>query len=466
MKRAHFHIKQLGFSLVEALLGIAVFSLVVSVLVGAIIFGRDNMLTAGARNRAAFLLDEAVEAAHNIATSGYSNLVDGVYGLTTAGNQWNFAGASDVSGIFTRQTTISSGGTNRKDVSSTIDWSQNYIRAGSASIVTRLTNWMAVTVGNWANPNLLLSTLNLSGNGAGVKVQTANNYAYVIRSAGTPNFLVINASSSSSPTVVGSLSLTGTLVNIAISGNYAYVTSTGNSSELIVVDISNPNAPVIASTYNASGNNDGKGIFVSDNRVYLGRATTGGTPDEFNILDGSNPLVLTLLGSVSTASDINEIWVSGNYAFAASSGNKPEFLVLSVSNASAPAIVSQLDLPGNQNGLSLAGYNNIVLMGRADSNLYVFNITNPLTPAQLGSHAAGASVNDISIGESISYAFLATSSATAEMRVVDFSNPALPTLVGSFNSVAAWNGAAYDSTSDVVYGATSNNSGEFVIIGP
>lgn len=132
-----------GFSLVEVLLAVSIFGLIVTGLVGGLIFGQQSTALSGQRARAVLLADEGLEAVRNIRDAGYSNLTDGTFGLTTTGNQWNLSGSSDTTDIFTRALTISTVDANRKQIAATVTWQQNAQRTGSAALTTYITNWKA-----------------------------------------------------------------------------------------------------------------------------------------------------------------------------------------------------------------------------------------------------------------------------------------------------------------------------------
>lgn len=138
--------KKYAFALVEVLLSIALFSLSISALVGALIYGQESTVLSGDRARASYLAEEGIEALRNIKDADFSNLVDGVWGLTTTGNQWNLSGASDSNGEFTRQTQISAVDENTKRATTTVSWTQNLQRTGSVVLDTYLTNWQAPVV--------------------------------------------------------------------------------------------------------------------------------------------------------------------------------------------------------------------------------------------------------------------------------------------------------------------------------
>ena len=134
---------QRGFSLVEVLLAVSIFGLIVTGLIGGLIYGQQSTALAGQRARAVMLADEGLEAVRNIRDENFSNLTDGPFGLTTTGNQWNLSGSSDVTDIFTRQIVISTVDAKRKNVTANVAWQQNPQRTGQVQVVTYLTNWKA-----------------------------------------------------------------------------------------------------------------------------------------------------------------------------------------------------------------------------------------------------------------------------------------------------------------------------------
>lgn len=131
-----------GFSTIEALLASSILILIVTAFMGAFIYGSESTALAGQRARATFLAEEGLEASRNIRDAAFSNLVNGANGLVISGNQWTFSGTSDITnGFYTRQITISSIDSNRKQIISTVTWQQNNQRTGSVTLTTYLTNW-------------------------------------------------------------------------------------------------------------------------------------------------------------------------------------------------------------------------------------------------------------------------------------------------------------------------------------
>ncbi len=131
-----------GFSTIEALLSSSILVLIVTAFMGAFIYGSESTALAGQRARATFLAEEGLEVSRNLRDDGFSNLVNGTHGLAISGNLWDFSDNPDTTdGFYTRQIVISTAGTNRKQVASTVTWQQNVQRTGSVSLTTYLTNW-------------------------------------------------------------------------------------------------------------------------------------------------------------------------------------------------------------------------------------------------------------------------------------------------------------------------------------
>lgn len=131
--------------MIEVILAVSVFALIVTNLVGALIYGQESSSLSGARARAIFLAEEGLEATRNIRDSNFTNLLDGNHGLVVSANEWVFSGAQDTTDIFDRQISISTVDADTKQIISRITWQQNPQRSGSVELETYLTNWQKVT---------------------------------------------------------------------------------------------------------------------------------------------------------------------------------------------------------------------------------------------------------------------------------------------------------------------------------
>ena len=130
-----------GFSLVEIIVAAAILLIVVATFGGALIFSQGNLTVAGERIRAQLIVEEAMEAVHNIRDEAFGNLTDGTYGLALIGNQWTLSGSSDTIDGFIREVEIESINATTKRVTTTVRWVQNIQRAGEISSVATVTYW-------------------------------------------------------------------------------------------------------------------------------------------------------------------------------------------------------------------------------------------------------------------------------------------------------------------------------------
>ena len=136
-----------GFSMVEVILSVALFAMMVTGFAGIYLYGQEATVLSGNRVRAALLAEEGLEAVRNIRDADFSNLSDGTHGLVISGSTWGLSGSSDTTEIFTREITIASVGSDRKNVTVNVTWQQNPQRSGIVSLPTYMTNWQAAAGG-------------------------------------------------------------------------------------------------------------------------------------------------------------------------------------------------------------------------------------------------------------------------------------------------------------------------------
>ncbi len=457
-----------GFSIIEVLLAVSVFGLLVSALSGIYFYGQESGVLSGKRNRAVSLAEEGIEAVRNIRDANFANLNDGTYGLSKSGSSWVLTPVPDTTGAYTRAININSTDADHKEITSTVTWQQNATRSGSVSIVSKLNYWTRIiSTADWAKP-LLTSSLNLAGNNNGFKLQVKGDYVYLIRNAGTPNLYILNISNLNSPSLVGSIALSGTLRNIYTDGGYVYVTSNSNNQELQIVDVSNPAAPFIAGTYDAAGTSDANGVYVAGNYAYMAKASS--TSHEFFVVDITNPALPALAGSVDLGTTGYELVTSGGFAYVTSANNTQEVKVINISTPGSPTVQANLNLTGNNDATVIGLYNSTTLVVGQNTSFYTISIVNPLAPSVLGTVNISAIVNDISLESNTSgeYVYLATSDNADEFQVVDVSDKVNPVNYGSYDQTGlnVLNGVAYMPGIDKAFAASSSNTQEFIILEP
>lgn len=456
-----------GFSAVEALLAALVFGVIVTGLIGAMVYGRSSSVNSGTRERANLLAEEGLEAARNISNAAYSNLVDGTYGAVKSGGVWTLSGTNDnIESTYSRQVTIASAGTNRKTATSTVYWSQPGSTLGFTQLTTQLTNWEAV-IKSWANA-AVVGSADATSTTNGLKVAVSGNYAYLVRAGTSSNFVVLNISTPTAPTIVSTTTFTGTPTNIAVSGNYAYVTTSTASSGLQIINIATPTAPTLTRTVSFTGTAAARAVFVNGNYAYVVRASdTTTNANEFNVVNVTTPASASVVGGYNNNIQMNEVYATGNYAYVATSSTTAEMLVINATTPTAPTLGATYNPSTSLAALSVTGSGNTVWLGMS-TTLDAINITTRTSPARLGTFTAAGTINDIAVDSAGQYAFLGTSSTTGEFQVINVTTPASMSLAKTIDvagTSSTVSGVSYAATQDVAVGATASDTLELIVVG-
>jgi len=231
---------------------------------------------------------------------------------------------------------------------------------------------------------------------------------------------------------------------------YAATAETANELQTVRALGKNWDDPYYMGSYNAAGTANATRTFVDGDYAYMGtKNNTGG--NEFYILDVSTPGSPVYVSSLEFGVDVNDIWVSGNYAYIATGKDTQELIVLDISNKSAPTWSGTLDLATTADGLAIDGdaARNILFIGTQNNttgvgfDFYVINLNNGKTTSTMlmwEGFDAGGYVNDMDYDIINKVVYLATGNLTREMQVVDVYNPAIAVGVDGYDTN---NSAAY-----------------------
>lgn len=219
----------------------------------------------------------------------------------------------------------------------------------------------------------------------------------------------------------------------------------------------------VVAALNLPGDGDGTAVSVVGNRAYVTTMRNSPSSGEFFIIDVSNPVSPLILGWLSVRDHVQDLSVSGNYAYLATAKSGKELIVVDVSNPVFPTEASFFDIPGatQANDVSVEGnYAYIVTQSVTDGpELRIFDISNPLSPTLVGGFEVGTHVYGVKANNQRVY--LATSNVNKELIVVDVSNPQSPVELGSYDApLAGANGQAVDVIrAGVAYLVTRANGG-------
>lgn len=475
-----------GFSLLEILLGVGLFSLLVSAVIGSFSFAIESKFVSGSMMRASDIALEGVEAVRNIRGENFSRLIGGTYGISTTTNRWNLTGSPDVvDNFYSRSINIDELGLYRRKISATTTWAISDVRQGRVALVTYLTNW-ARSVTNWATASLEavfdLTAAN-SGNAAANAISIAFRDPYIFEgragSAGS-EFYIYDASTTTSPVLSGQLGLSGNPSDIAVLGNYAFIASTDNTADLQVIDVTAPSAPSLATstalTVGNSGNDTANGLVVAigGSYLYYGRANSAGR--ELIIFDISSPASPLIVGQLDLSGDPNDIVVSGNYIFIAGTDNTTELQVVNVTTPSSPSLVGTFNLDSGNNGadaLSASVSGSTLYMGRIATvgapEFYVLDVTTPATPTLTSTLEIGSDLISMDLATSTNPSpmlMAATSDATGDFKAIDATISTAAEIFGFLDISNSPAEIVYSSGRDRVFIASSANTEELQIIKP
>lgn len=350
-------------------------------------------------------------------------------------------------------------------------------------LVTLLTNWRnalplpdpnddggAGLSGDWKNPRTLCSVDLGPGNQA-TDLDVIDKIIYMSATAASeakPDFFIIDTTDcqSGNAVIVSSLNTGPSLNSIDAAVGYSYAANASSSFQLHILDTNILFNPRLLAEFDLPGVEDAKGLSVFYSavptpRVYVGTEKEDNGP-EFHIVDVSNPTAPRHLGSFEVNADVNDIYVSGNTAYLATSDSKAELKILDIENPYSIAQIGFWDIAGGTAARSLFAVGSKLYLGqgsRQGGEFHILNVSSPNSVQSLGNAEIGGDVNDIYIRETL--AFLATGNSNREFQAWDISNSAQPKLWSFFNFPQMATGIDYEN--NIVYVSVRSNDALRVI---
>jgi hypothetical protein len=212
--------------------------------------------------------------------------------------------------------------------------------------------------------------------------------------------------------LVGSYSGMGE--SIAINDNIVFVSG---PSGLNILNISNPADPVLISQYNASN----LGLIVFQNDIIFGM--TWNYLLIINVSIPMNPSLITaynLTGFYSAAMDIqkNMLCTVGNYGLH----------IINVTNPESPALIGSFAPDSSGEYVNIAVKNGIayVAMANTGAGIHLINISNPVRPSLISTIATFEAFGVTVVGNTVYVA-----DSTSGLKIIDVTYPAGPQLLGS-----------------------------------
>lgn len=217
------------------------------------------------------------------------------------------------------------------------------------------------------------------------RVAAQGNYAYVADAVITQPYRywlrVIDTSNPAQPVEVGALQTGGFIYRVIIREDYAYLAN--DDVGLTIIDISDPANPMEVGNYAVPSVWE---IAIQGDYAYLAAADWAGG---FLVIDVSNPANPTLVAEYNPTGWFHpyHVAVLGNFAYVS---RQSELHLFDISNPAAPQQLETVDLPLNVNGLTARG--EYVLVADENAGLQIYRNTLPNEIVQLGPESHEASL--------------------------------------------------------------------------
>lgn len=199
----------------------------------------------------------------------------------------------------------------------------------------------------------------------GLAIAVAGQYAYLgtKRSPGGPEFFVIDTTNPSNPQVVGTLEISDDINDVFVFENRVFLATSKDTQEFIIINATSPTTPVQVTAVDLPGTNEnGRGLYINsqDNRAYLARTFGNNVTanHEIAIIDVTNPDIPTVLGTKNFPADVISVFAADNLAFFGTSNANEEFQIFDATNPMNMSYYAGLNFP--QIATDLAFENNII----------------------------------------------------------------------------------------------------------
>jgi len=206
-----------------------------------------------------------------------------------------------------------------------------------------------------------MTTLSM-GNSPNLKI--LNGYAYI--SAGWGGFRIADLSIPDSPSVIKSVSTSGTAGKLDVDSGYAYIAALGKGIDII--DIDPPASASVVKTVTIPGNV--LDVAVSNGYAYAATRTEG-----LQIVDVDPVGSASVVKVVPLADDGNAVVVDGDYAYVAA--NLQGLVIVDISSPENASIVNTVGVPAAMDLAVANGYAYIA------NNIVTFVDVNPVASAHV-----------------------------------------------------------------------------------
>mgnify|MGYP001560577443 CR=1 FL=1 len=425
-----------GFSVLEVLIAMAILTLAISAAIMLMFSNQSVALDSDTANEALYKAKTVLEDGRS-KTKSHTDF-DSIKSITYPPDS-----------IYTKKFSVLSVPCMKKTISQ-VTWSTEVLRPQIIEVRTYLSDVEEalklagecdpVFPTEWDNPYSPTS-VGIGGQGA-TDLDVQNNLIYLASDPSAPpkeDFFIYQFDPIAvTLTFVSKIDVSDGLMALDFSGGYVYAANEDIAAQLLVIDADPPGGPLVASTASLPDAPTGviRSVYVYDNKLYVGTqylpcpVCPPEQNNELHIYGLTDPANPAWLGSYNVNHNINDIVVSGDYAYLATSDNLGELHVYNISIPLSITLADTFDAPGNEDGEAVFLLDNKVYLGRdrtpaARKDFYIFNIINPNDVQELGSKNLGLNPGTTVEGIIVrgNLAFIALDNPTAGLQILNISNP-------------------------------------------
>jgi len=268
------------------------------------------------------------------------------------------------------------------------------------------------------------------------KIKLAGTYAYLAEGFG--GLGIVDFTDVSAPNYVGNFPVEDSPRSTFIDGDFLYVAK--NNDGLVIFNVATPTSPIRLGQYDPPDHTES--VFVLGNEAYIG----GG--DGLKIVDVTDRTAdpLPLLGEyISNGNTIEDIYVAGDYAYAAFRGQwidlqnyhvNGKLIIFDVTNKAAPDSIGMYVSLDEATSVSVSG-DVVYLTTQGDHDGFdyqtgifsILDVADRTNPVLMGSVTFNCGINEAAVMGN--YAYIVTYQGIFSVDISDHYNPYI---IGSYQS--------------------------------
>ncbi|MDK9700455.1 MAG: T9SS type A sorting domain-containing protein [bacterium] len=240
-------------------------------------------------------------------------------------------------------------------------------------------------------------------------IDVVDTLAFVIEEGGCLH--IIDIANPASPTLISTLDLPGTPMAVDAVGQIAYVSA--GSAGVVIIDASDPSTPIIRSHFDTPGS--AWSALVVDSTLYVADSTS------VRVLNTVNPDTLVEIAWLDQPA--RRLAVETSHLFVP---NMSGLAIYSINPIDSTALVGTLPAPASGGWWNVAASDGRVYLTN-NAGLTIVNVANPASPSILYLYTAAQNSTELTVANHI--AFLSCNG----LRITDVTTPTSPQTYTTFN---------------------------------